>query len=192
MPRGRTRLPAIALLEPSDAFGRTTIPGARPLITASRLRRFAHCRSNFYHRAKNGIHDPISFFHMLDALGQIKPGKAFTAAVLAKHLNETRQLLRWDSVVVGRMLNDLIETWGEVNPGREFQPLTAVRRWSGREYTMTDFPEARAVLLAALEDLAKLGESACNAQDEGRRQDRLTSPLASLPSLRRRREPTQV
>lgn len=157
--------------------------GSRSLLTERRLRRFAKARNQFYHRVKNGVHDPLTFFHLVEELANIRSGHPFTAAELAAHLNDHKHMIFWDSVVVGRILNDLAENWAEANPGARFQPLVAIRRWSGREYMTNDFPEARAVLLNLLDDLAMLGEQTKDAQAAGKNPARLASPLNDCPSI---------
>lgn len=160
-----------------------TIPGSHELLSERRLRRWSKARHRLYHRPKNGAHDPISFFHLTEELLHIHPGTPFTAANLAEYLNKVRTQLLWDPVVVGRILNDLIESWNEANPVPEAQPLAQSRHWSGRRYTTAAHPEARAVLAATIDDLARRGEAYRDTIDAGLIVKRLTSPLVGLASL---------
>jgi hypothetical protein len=176
------RQTGIDLLPESDVFGRSSITGTRELLGERRLRRWSRARHHLFHRAKNGVHDPITYFHLVEELGNIRPWQPFTSGDLAKHLNDARDQLVWDPVVVGRVLNDLIDAWQEANPGERFQPLVCQRSWSGREYSMTDYPEARAALASTVDDLADKGTEfvAAHAEDHV---PRLESPLIDLPCM---------
>lgn len=172
-------------LDQDDPFGRRTMPASRPDFSERRTKRWARARNAFFHRVKNGIHDPLTFFQLVEELANVRPYQSFKAADLAAHLNERKNMFTWDPVVVGRILNDLVESWNEANPGERHQPLVAIRQWSGREYQTTDFPEARAVLAALLDDLVALGEQAKAQEATGRGPGRLTSPLTFCPSVMR-------
>lgn len=164
----------------SDRFGRRSIEGSNALLTNRRVKAWSKARNQFYHRVKNGIRDPFTFFHLVEELADIRTGHPFTAAELAEHLNRHRPVFTWDPVTVGRILNDLVESWQEANPGVRFQPLVSIRRWSGREYMTQDFPESRAVLMDLLDDLVILGDKTGASRQQG---PALDSPLTRCPSV---------
>jgi hypothetical protein len=181
-PRAR-RKTGISLLDPSDEYGRRSVEGAMALVTARRTRRWNHARNTLFHRAKNGVYDAITFFYLVDELANLTPGQPFTAADLTDHLNRTTEALVWDAVTVGRILNDLIDTWNETNQSPLAQPLVVTRQWSGREYETTNHTDARIALLELLDDLAKLGERVKKAEALGTPPDRQVSPLVACPSV---------
>ncbi|MEA2723033.1 MAG: hypothetical protein QOH59_804 [Gemmatimonadales bacterium] len=170
-------------LTTSDTYGRRTLAGVAELLTPRRLRKWASARNSFYHQVKNGIFDPLTMFHLVEELANTQPNEFFTAAELAEHLNRTKLMLRWDAVTVGRILNDLIESWREANPDRVAQPLVELRRSTGREYMTTSYPYAREVLLRLIDDLVVLGRAEKDREGKGEPSPRLTSPLASCRSL---------
>lgn len=167
----------------SDHYGRLTVPGAIDRLHDRRLRRISAARNSFDHRARNGVHDPLTYFHIIDTLLNIAPGTRFTAAQLAERLNTTRPTFWWDAVTVGRTLGDLIDTFAEVNPGDDFQPLIAWRFPSARRYELTGRPQAHAALLNLFEDLIGIGRAVLDAEAKGEPPRRMTSPLAACASV---------
>lgn len=181
----RRRTTGVVLLPEEDMYGRRTVPGARPVLTERRLRRWSHARNTFFHRAKSGVHDPITFFHLVEELAAIEPGRAFTAVELARHLDDVRPALSWDAVVVGRILNDLVASWHDLNPDFDHQPITVTRHWSGREYRVSDFLAARTALFELLDDLVALGQITLEGEARHLPPDRAWTPLGGCPSLAR-------
>lgn len=166
-----------------DRYGRQSIPGTKTIVTDRKMRAWTSARNKFTHRAKNGVYDPYTYFHLVEELSQLKPWQSFTASQFADWLNGTRPQFIWDAVTVGRILNDLRESWDESNPGARHQPLIVTRRWNGTYYETTDYASARAVLFALVEDLASVGEGVYTAEQEGRNLSRLVSPLSNCASL---------
>jgi hypothetical protein len=182
--RTRTRrLDGISQFTKADPHGRQTLPDTHGLLAERRVRKWAASRGNIQHRVKNGVYDPISFFHLVDALASIQLNQRFTAGQLADHLNKAKTTFTWDAVTVGRILNDIVESCEEANPGRDHQPLEVFRTWAGREYMLTSFIPARAVLFNLLDDLAILGERTVEQEAKGKYSPKTTSPLAWCPSL---------
>jgi hypothetical protein len=180
----RTRIATGIELRPDyDRYGQQSTEGVRPIITDRRLRRWSKARNKFYHRPKNGIHDPFTFFHLVEELANIQPARPFSARDLTDHLNHARPMLVWDAIAVGRILGDLIEQWGEANPGPRNQPLVGMRNWNGRLYQTTAFPEAARILLNTLDDLVAAGDKVLEAVTSGQRVPRTESPLTALPTM---------
>jgi hypothetical protein len=153
--------------------------GLRSEIGDRRLRRLAHGRKEFFHRAKNGIGDPITFFHIVDALIMDK-GEPFHTRDLVVRLVSDSPQLGWDSTTVGRILNDIIESVSEAN-ARTY--ISTVRHWDGTLYAVEQTPEARAVLFNLLDDLAVLCEELMEQERQGIQPSRLNSPLGRCPSV---------
>lgn len=170
-------------LRGNDPYGRTAIVETRGLLAERRLRKWASARNSLFYRAKNGIYDPITYFHLVEELASLQMNEHFTAGDLTDWLNEHKPVLFWDSVVVGRILNDLIDNFAEANPGQRFQPIVSTRFWNGRHYFLTGFPEARAALFNLIDDLAILGQRTMEEQGRGEYAPRTASPLLACPSL---------
>lgn len=170
-------------LSSGDGYGRRSVPGAAAMVTERRTRRWSQTRRVAFHRVKNGIYDPYTFFHVVEELASLKPNQPFTSAEFAEYLNDNREYLYWDPVTVGRVLNDLRENFEEANRGERMQPIVAQRYWDGMFYEVTDHPEARAALLNLLDDLNDASQNLYEQEADGKAPARLTSPLASCPSL---------
>ncbi len=123
-----------------DIHGRETIPGGRAMVSTRRVREINHGRSHFIHRMKNGIYDPITFYHVLDALLDLVPGQMFRTADLIEHLRATRKQIVWDSTTVGRVITDMAESLSEANRSN---PIEWARRWNGQNYQISAAPEDR-------------------------------------------------
>jgi len=177
------RASGIIPLDQTDPYGRQTLPGGRTLITERRMRRWATAKNAFFHRVRNGIHDPFTFFHVTETLLTVLPRNRFSAAELADHLNETKPVLAWDAVTVGRVLNDIRDSFRDANNHERFQPIVSTRHWTGTQYEIADYPEARAGLIRLVDDLVQLGTQLREAEDQGEAPKRLASPLAACPSL---------
>ena len=168
---------ARALTE-ADALTRATIPGLKAQLSERRLRRIAHGRKEFFHRTKNGVYDPITYFHVLDAL--LNYGyEPFRTREFIVRLNETRPQLVWDTTTVGRVLNDISETIAEQNPTF----FTATRSYDGMRYTLSQTLEAHTALLRLLDDLYRLAENLIAAEIAGEPPKRINSPLLQCPSV---------
>jgi hypothetical protein len=165
-----------------DPYGARTIPETEHLFTRRRLQRWAQGHKKHFHRVKNGVNDPVTFYHVVQEILGIRPNEWFTAKALVDYLNYAKPMLVWDSVTVGRVLNDIYDTFVEVN-GDERLPLQRKRYSSGAHYALTPFPEARAALVNLLDDLDEASEKFVAAETNDAMPQRLTSPLAGCPSL---------
>lgn len=170
----------------ADRFGRRTIPGSEEVITENRRRRWLSGQKNFFHRTPNGVYDPITHFQVVTTLLDVIPNERFTAKQLVKLLEASNNTMSWDAVTIGRVLTDLhdsIELANGDNPA--FQPIIAVRHWTGNHYYIADYPTAREVLARLADDLYKICEKEVEVEAAGRRSRRLGSPLSETPSLTR-------
>ena len=167
----------------NDPFGRRSIAGSNELVTERRTKRWHQASAHYFHRTKNGVHDPYSFFHIAQALANIRPWQPFTAAELSEHLNQTVPAFIWDSVTVGRILADMIESFQEANGNPDAQPIKSMRHWNGTYYEMSEHPAARAAILNLVDDLLEVADSTRDSEARGIKPPRLTSPLLQCPSL---------
>lgn len=174
------RLP---ILGSNDRYGARSFPETEHLFTRRRLQRWSAGHERFFHRTKNGVNDPLTFYHVVHVLLTIRPNEWFTSRALVEYLVYTKPMLLWDAVTVGRVLGDLEDTFREVN-GAENPPIQSKRYWNGTHYALANNAEARTALVNLLDDLDRASEEfiAAEASTEGPPK-RLISPLASCPSL---------
>lgn len=166
-----------------DLYGRLSIPGSATLINDRRMRRIAKGRNNFLHRSKNGINDPFTFFHLVEALLGMEPGERFTASQFAWWLNKERPTFIWDAVTVGRILHDINESFRDIVAGDAHMPLITYREWSGVYYETTSYPVARVNLVNLVEDLFRICEKLQETEATGDLPRRVQTPLLDCPSL---------
>lgn len=168
--------------DPTDRYGRRSIPATAHLFTERRERKITAGRVKFHHRTRNGCFDPFSFFHVVETLLNLHPDTRFTGAALAEWMNTDRPTFIWDAVTLGRILNDLHDSFTEVN-GEEHSPIRIQRAWDGTHYWVSGVPEHRTALANVLEDLRQAGEQLWEAEARGEPPKRLTSPLAACASM---------
>jgi hypothetical protein len=159
-------------------FGRTEVPGQT--IPTRNLRRYKHNRKALFHRVKNGVYDPITFYHITDALLQIKAWNTFRANELVELLGKRAPNIVWDSVSVGRILNDMAESFD----AKDMTVIRRVRRWNGVTYEISDHTEHRRALMDLMEDLEDLSNREMTYEATQGRSKRTESPLLHCPSLR--------
>lgn len=159
-------------------FGRTEIQGVN--IPARDLRRYKHNRKTLFHRNKNGVYDPITFYHIVDNLMQLKAWQTFRAHEFVTVLNERAPNIVWDSVSVGRIMNDLAESFD----AKDMHIIRRIRRWNGVTYEISDHPEHRVEMFNLLEDLQDLAQREMALEATVGRTKRVESPLLRCPSLR--------
>lgn len=175
--------PAIRLEGPlagENLYGRASIPGVRGMVTARVIRKSTHADLHFYHRVKNGVFDPLTFYHLLDAVMRIQPGQIFRTADLLPYLAECKPQLVWDAITVGRVLNDIALALAEAYG---VSPITVARRWNGNCYEVQGAAEFRSMLHRLLEDLRELGEEVLATERQGRFEKRITSPIERCTSV---------
>lgn len=159
-------------------FGRTEITGQT--VATRNLRRYKHNRKALFHRVKNGIYDPITFYHIVDALMQLKAWTPFRANEFVATLGLRAPNIVWDSVSVGRILNDISESFD----AQDKRVIRRIKRWNGVTYEVSDHLNHRAALFDLLEDLEDLSKREMNTEAQTGRSKRVESPLLHCPSLR--------
>lgn len=175
-------LSEIRRMEPTNAYGKRTIAGTTTQLPERRTRKWNDSATAFTHRTPNGVYDPYTFFQLVHELAMLEPNRPFNARMLADWLNAKRPSFIWDAVTVGRMLNDLMESFRDaLNP--DDQPLTTTKSWNGNRYQTVAHPGARAALFNLLDDLIQLCTQLQQAELLNARVKRLTSPLGTCPSL---------
>lgn len=154
---------------PADTHGRLSIPGMSTLVTAKRARSIRAARSAAS-KKKNGITDPFTYYHLVDAILEVAPGNIFTAKEFTGILDE--RPIAFDPITVGRVLNDIAESLRDAY-GRDV--LHIARQTDGRRYWTDAQIENRVALERLLDDLGRLCRSFVPST---------TSPLCRCPSVR--------
>jgi len=168
----------------ADRFGANTIAGFGAVITSRRIRRWATGQKKFFHRPRNGAHDPLTQFHVLMTLLEMKPNERFTARELTRHLQTHNDYFSWDPVTVGRIVMDFIGSIeAAYGTDTRWRPIVSSRHWAGNRYYVTDLVEGREILARLADDLYDACEKVVDAETAGSRVSRLASPLGELPSL---------
>lgn len=180
MARTAARTETKLTLDGPDIYGRLSIEGVRNDVHARRVRKVATYDRRFVHRPKNGVYDPISYYHVLDILMRVQPGQEFRATEFLQTLRTQKDQMSWDAVSVGRILNDIAESTFEAHG---FTVLHATRRWDGLTFDVSGHPLARKALFNLLEDLVKLCEETVQKELLGIIEKRLNSPLMQCPSV---------
>lgn len=169
----------------ADRFG-ANLAGVAAIFTERRCRRWASGQKKFFHRPRNGAHDPLTQFHVLLALMEKTPNERFSAKQLTSELRASNKFFSWDAVTVGRIVTDFIDSiklaYGDDARSR---PILSARHWSGNYYFISDLPEAREILARLADDLYEACEETIEAEAAGTRVSRLDSPLGKMPSLHR-------
>jgi hypothetical protein len=169
----------LALTE-RNLYGRSSIPGMTGKVGQRRVRKQATLDTQFVYPSKNGVYDPLTFYHVLDVLLQLPTGVTFRTGELVKLLREVKPAFIWDHTTVGRVINDIADTANEAHGGVIFG---AARRWDGMNYYLPAEPVSRAALLDLLEDLAILSEEWLKRVHQRTPEKRLNSPLNHCPSV---------
>lgn len=174
------RLTLAASHDGQDLYGRLTIPGMRSSVTARRARKATTFDGHFVHRAKNGVYDPLTYYHIVDTLLRLDAGQEFRTSELLQHLKATKPQLVWDATVVGRVMTDIAESLHE---SYGWTPVGYVKRWNGMTYDVLSGTEPRTALLRLLEDLVLLCEETIETEISGVVSKRIDSPLIHCPSI---------
>lgn len=170
----------LATYTDKDPYGRNSITGMKTFATERRLRRSGHGQRFFFHRTKNGVYDPLTYWHVLDTLLELHPDEFFRTVEFVAVLEDTRPQLVWDPTTVGRVLNDLAESLQEA----EGEPvIKASRRWNGMIYMTPGKALLRGTMFALLDDLYKLCEALMEAEATGKPPKRLNSPMLLCPTV---------
>lgn len=178
--RTSTRTALTLNLDGADIYGRLSIDGVRNDVPARRVRKVATYDRLFIHRPKNGVYDPITYYHVLDILMRVTPGVEFRTAEFVKQLKMSKPQLSWDTTSVGRILTDIAESTFEAHG---FTILHATRRWDGTTFDISGHPIARKALFNLMEDIVRLCQDTIEKELEGVVEKRLNSPLLQCPSV---------
>lgn len=173
-------MPPMRHFREENMHGRNVIAGLAPHMGTRRVRKLRSNRRSLVPRPANGIHDPITFYHVLDALLGLIPGETFRAVDFVEYLRTSRTSMIWDPTTVGRVINDIAESLELANASR---PIEVFRRWDGANYMMSDRLEDRIAMENLLDDLEILSRETLQGAAEGRRQKRLESPMRTCPSV---------
>jgi hypothetical protein len=138
---------------------------------------------HWHYRTPNGQFDPLTHLYVLDAVAHIHPDIELRSNKLAIHMNETNEAFVFDPVTVGKVLSDLCDAFEDVL-GAKNGLLERGRDWKGTFYVLHRNPETAKAYWKAREDLMRLSQLEMEARAEGRKIDRLASPLLECPSLR--------
>lgn len=163
-----------------DEIGKRSIPGMHEVASERRLRKFTHGRVNYFHKVKNGVYDPITYFHVVATLLEIVPGQEFWTRDLVMLLRNTRPLLIWDANTVGRVLADVTDNLNETYKPK---PIEHAARWNGEMYFTQSNLQSRLALVRLLEDLIPVVEAWMEAEGKGQPPKRTRSPLLDCPSV---------
>ncbi len=143
------------------------------------LRRAKRARKHLQHVQKNGIYDPITFYHVIDGLLQVKAWQPFRANELVRILQQRNSALVWDSITVGRILADIHESLEAKQPGA----MRPNRRWNGMTWEVSDHTVHRQALVDLMEDLYDLAMQQVEEERRGNFAKRLDSPMLRCPSV---------
>lgn len=152
-------------------FGRTETDAT---VSNQFLRRAKSSRKGLFRRNKNGIYDPVTFYHVIDGLLQIKGWHNFQSGEFAAYLRRHQPAILWDAVTVGRVLADIAESLEEQNP----LILRRIRKWNGMTYEVSDHKEHRETLMRLMEGMRDLAEQDIAREEaDGDFLKRIESPM---------------
>jgi hypothetical protein len=154
--------------------------GTTTILGTNRSRRIRTAQKNLRHRARNGIYDPVTHYHLLDVLMQMKPGQIFRTTHLLPNLRLMKPEIIWDPVTVGRIITDMADALFDANG---WKAIGATRRHDGMWFDVSSNSEARAVMWNLLEDLNRVAAEEIEAESRGEFAKRLASPMERCPSV---------
>lgn len=162
-----------------DEYGRQTYPA---LVAKKDVAKIHRQQKRFVHRTPNGFNDPITNYHLVEALLDADPEESFTAGQLASWLNLNTPEILWDAVTIGRMLNTMIEYFIEAN-GEDLCPIERHRYYDGVFYRTTEGAARHKALKNLMDDLDRLCEAQVREEAKGEIRKRIDSPLMHCASL---------
>jgi hypothetical protein len=164
----------------ANLWSRNSEPAVRTLVTDRDVRQHSADETALTHRPKNGVYDPITFYHMADLIAQLSPEVEFRSAELLPILAAHKPQLVWDATTVGRVMADMAESLADAY---EVRPIRTHRQWDGMRYVISSHPVARAGLVRLVKDLRRLAEQVVEEELAGQPPKRTETPLLSCPSL---------
>lgn len=168
---------------PSDPYGRLEIAGMRSALPERIQRKMAHGKIAFLHRTPNGIHDPFTHYHIVDALLRVKPDVLWKTNEFVEFLRQGYPQLSWDVTTVGRVVSDIAESLDQARPATIHRPVNVSRRWNGNHFSTSPTLESRIMLLRLMDDLYVLCEETLRLEYAGVRKGRLNTPMMDCPSV---------
>lgn len=149
----RSRLALELMRNEGDPWGAYSVPGAAQHISQRQLRKF-RSEGHWYYKTRNGIWDPLTCMHIVDALMNVVPGVSFTSNTLVALLERRVESFAWDAVTVGRILNELADGLTDVLDEGDLPFWVSGRKVNGRHYTVTETSAGWRVLHALRNELA--------------------------------------
>lgn len=179
---GRPRRPynGVEKVEWDDDRYRENTPGGLGV----RPKRRMQAQSHWGYRAVNGVYDPLTYLHVLDVVAGIDPDIELRTKNLVKFLNEERPQFYWDTITVGRVLNDIREYFEDKLGGKGLGLLEHGQDYKGAFYRIHINEDTVRLFHKARVELAALAEIERTLRDRGEPTKRLMSPLQEVPSLR--------
>lgn len=185
MPRRKYRLAPEDMPNPVYAgetlWGRRALIDVRSMVTNSDVRKHGQDEEYLIHRPKNGIYDPITYYHVVDYLANVRRDVAFRSSHLVAALRIHKPQFVWDATTVGRIMNDLAETLNEV-----YDPVQVIRvqqTFDGRIYVVSAHTIAHVALVRLVKDLRDNARKVVAAELAGTAVKRVQSPLNNCPSV---------
>lgn len=127
-----------------------------PNLNKNLERNIKAARLNLYHQHRNGVYDPVTYYHVLDGLMQIVPGTIFRSKDFVAELNDKCPMMSWDPTTVGRVISDIAEATFNAY---EWKLIGLNRKANGMSFDISGHPEARVILENLLTDLRRLSEA---------------------------------
>ncbi len=140
----------------TDVHGQRSITGMATFYTRERLQRIRRAKK-LTARPRNRLTDLLSYLHVLDELLGINHGiDFFTASDLVEQLDANKPMIQWDTVTVGKIVNDIAESI-ELQTGERL--LDNTRKNGRSEYLMHMGNPLRIAMAILLDDLLALHEA---------------------------------
>ena len=159
--------------KPHDIHGRKSIPGVSEILTDKQAKAIIRNRTTLAPKPKNGLTDPFTYYHVLDAILDLFPGNLVSTWDIVQQLQD-RPIL-FNVSTVGRVINDMAESLNLVN-GQ--QSIFSIRHWDGISYWTKPTLESRVAMEKLLEDLELLCVQGAEKS--------IDSPLRRCPSVQMR------
>jgi hypothetical protein len=134
--------------------------------------------NNVFHRARNGINDPLSQMLVIDALIRHRPGVRLRARYMTRHLRATKPYFIWDTQIIGRILGSLHDKSIVAYTPYRWLPIKASNDQTGTIYFLTRHPETYRWLWKVMMQLRQISEDTMLAEaQKGETAGRKANPL---------------
>ena len=148
----------ITLQTHGDPYGKAVIEGRTGLFTERRIRKLRQRNKNLVRVPKNGLYDPMCYYHLMDILCQTRHFEEFDAKELTEILNKHKPMFRWDVRTVGRIISDIWESLEMASPAGQC-PIRRVNHSNHIYYSIQRYGHTDTMLLDTLLDLGDLCET---------------------------------